>query len=202
MFTHNYMKALCLFFLLLPSLAYAQKKEVSVRIVQDESVLLSTYQTDIVLKKKSFKFQVFLDNVAGVYVFAAFSDSICCRLAELDSISGFGDLPNRTMHEPDFNEDKELLVNDDNSCSYWFYSKEKNYQGFNKKVTMLDNGIIVAVKSVKQLYHVPSQKEIKVKEIDQPLYLLFVAVSDFDKDGKPIKELMRRKVKIEWKKGD
>ena len=200
MLIHNYMKALYLFFLLLPSVVFAQKKEVSVRIVQDESVLLSSYQTDIILKKKSFKFQVFLDNVAGIYVFAAFSDSICCRLAELDSISGFNDLPNRTMHEPDFNEDKELLVNDNNSCSYWFYSKGGNYQGFNRKVTLLDNGIVVAVKSVKQLYHVPSQKEIKVKEIDQPLYLLFVAVSDFDKDGRPVKELMRRKVKIDWKK--
>ena len=198
----QHLKAFALFLLLLPALVYAQKKEVSIRIVQDESVLLTSYETEITLKKKSFKFQVLLDNVAGVYVFAAFSDSICCRLAELDSIADFGDLPNRVMSEKDFNEEKELLVNDDNNCSYWFYSKEKNYTGFNKKVTKLDNGIVVAIKSVKQLYHVPSQEEIKIKEIKQPLYLLFVAVSDFDKDGKPVKELMRRKVKIDWKKGD
>ena len=182
----------------LPVLSYSQKKNISIRILQNESFLLSAYETDVMLERKAFKIQVMLDNVAGVYVFAAFNDSICCRLTEIDSIAGFMDLPDRAMKESEYNKDKELLVNDDNSCSYWFYSKEASWQGFNKKIIPLDNGRLVAVKSVKQLYYVPTQREIKFKEVNQPLYLLFVAVSESDTAGKPVKELMRRKVKIEW----
>jgi hypothetical protein len=185
-------------FLLLPAFAWSQKKQVSVRIGQEETTLLDQYESEIVLKRKAFKIQVLLDNVAGVYVFAAFSDSICCRLSELDSIAGFMDLPDRTMREPEFNKDKELLVNDDNSCAYWFYDKNANWHGFNRKVVLLDDGRVVAVKSVKQLFYVPEQRSIKVKDIRTPLYLLFVAVSEFDPSGKPLKELMRRKVKIDW----
>jgi len=40
---------------------------------------------------------------------------------------------------------------------------------------------------------------IKIREINTPLYLFFVAVEEYDKDGKPLKELVRRKVKVEWK---
>jgi hypothetical protein len=198
MTTANQFKILLLVLLLLPVVSWSQKKEVTVRIVQEQSVLLDTYETNILLEKKAFKIQVLLGNVAGLYVFAAFTDSICCRLAEIDSITGFADLPNRTMKEPEYNRDKELLVNDDNSCSYWFYSKGASWQGFNKKIILLDNDRLVALKTVKQLFYVPTQREIKLKEMNQPLYLLFVAVSESDSNGRPMKELMRRKVKIEW----
>ncbi|HEV7780934.1 MAG TPA: hypothetical protein VGO58_06690 [Chitinophagaceae bacterium] len=196
----NRLRIFFLLSFLLPALCWSQKKEVSIRIGQDETLLLDQYENEIVLKRKGFKIQVLLENVAGVYVFAAFTDSICCRLTEADSISGFMDLPDRTMREPEFNKDKELLVNDDNSCAYWYYDKETSWRGFNRKVVLLDDGRVVAVKTVKQLYYVPEQRAIKVKDIDidKPLYLLFVAVSEFDGGGKPLKELMRRKVKISW----
>lgn len=192
------LKKIFLFLLLVPVFSYAQKKQVFIRISQDESVLLDNYESNIVLEKKTFKIQVFLDNVAGVYVFAAFSDSICCRLSELDSIAGFMELPDRTMKEPEFNKDKELLVNDDNSCAYWYYDKETAWRGFNKKVVLLDSGRLVAIKTVKQLFYVPDQQEVRLKDINRPLYLLFVAVSEFDVAGRPAKELMRKKVRIEW----
>ncbi len=182
----------------LPALGLAQKKQVSIRIGQDETTLLDQYETEIVLKRKNFKIQVMLENVAGVYVFAAFTDSICCRLSELDSITGFMDLPDRTMKEPEFNKDKEMMVNDDNSCAYWYYDKRTNWHGFNRKVILLDDGRVVAVKTVKQLFYVPEQRVIKVKEINRPLYIFFVAVSEFDASGRPAKELMRKKVKIDW----
>ena len=178
--------------------ASGQGKSVSIRIGQDQSVLLDAYENSIVLEKKAFKIQVLLENIAGVYVFAAFSDSICCRISELDTISGFNEMPGRVMKEAEYNKDKELLVNDDNSCAYWFYEKGKSWNGFNKKIVLLDTNQVVAVKTVKQLYHVPSKKEIKLKEMRQPLYLLFVAISEVDEQGRPLKELMRKKVKIEW----
>lgn len=188
-----------LLILCFPVLAWAQNKQAMIRILQsDQSVLLDQYQTNIVLQKKSFKIQVMLENVGGIYAFAAFTDSICCRLSETDSIAGFMDLPERTMSEPDYNKEKELLVNDDNSCAYWYYDKALTWKGFNKKIYQLDNNKIVAVKSIKELYYVPSQKEIKLKDVRSPLYLFFVAVSEFDKIGKPMKELMRKTVRIDW----
>lgn len=188
--------------LLIPFFGLAQKKDVSIRISQDESFLLSKYETHLTLKKSTFKIQVLLANTAGVYVFAAFSDSICCRITELDSISGFGSMPDRTMKEGYFNKEKELLVNDDNSCSYWYYDHKQPEHMFNKKIIQLDSGRIVGTKTVKQILYVPRQKEFKLKEINQPLYLLFVAVSEVDASGRPVKELMRRKVKIDWTNDD
>lgn len=184
--------------LIAPVLLIAQKKQVLIRIVQDEPFLLDQYDSHITLQKKSFKIQVMLENIGGLYAFAAFSDSICCRLSELDSINDFGRLPERTMKEVDFNKEKELLVNDDNSCAYWFYDKEISWKGFNKKVFELDSNRVVAVKSIKQVFYVPEQREIKLKDLKAPLYLFFVAVSDFDPSGKPLKELMRKKLRIDW----
>ena len=198
----NSIKILVLLLLIVPTLSYAQKKHVSIRIGQDQSVLLDAYESSIMLKKKTFKIQVMLENVAGVYVFAAFTDSICYRLTEIDSIAGFMDLPGRTMAEPDYNKDKELLVSDDNSCSYWYYDKNVSGHRFNKKVIFLDTNITVGIKTVKQLLHVPTQREIKIKGINTPLYLFFVAVSEFDNAGRPLRELMRKKIKIEWANDD
>ena len=195
-------KIFLLLLLFVPALLFAQKKQVVIRIGQDESMLLESYESQIVLEKKLFKIQVLLENVSGVYVFASFNDSICCRLSELDPIAGFMDLPDRTMREPEFNKDKELLVNDDSSCAYWYYDKEIAWHGFNKKIIPLDSGRIVAVKTVKQIFYVPAQREMKLKEMNAPLYLLFVAVSEFDSAGKPLKELIRRKVKIDWTEED
>lgn len=186
------------FFFMLPLLASGQKKEVTIRIVQDESTLLDRYETSVVLKKKSFKIQVLLDHVGGIYAFASFNDSICCRLSELDSIPDFGSLPDRTMAESDFNKEKELLVNDNNSCAYWYYDNDISWKGFNKKIYKLDNDRVVAIKSVKQLYYVSREKEIKLKDVHQPLYLFFVAVNEFDPAGRPLRELVRKKVRIDW----
>ncbi len=184
--------------LYLPLLAFTQNREVSIRIVQDQSFLLDQYDNNVTLEKKAFKIQVLLENVAGIYAFAAFSDSLCCRLTELDSISDFMNLPQRTMPESDYNKEKELLVNDDNSCGYWYHDKEIVSKGFNKKLYVLGENRVVAIKSIKQLYYVPEKKEVKLKDVRQPLYLFFVAVKEFDNAGRPMTELLRRKVRIDW----
>lgn len=182
----------------LPAIGYSQQKHVTIRIGQAQTTMLDKFESEMVLQRKPFKIQVLLENVAGVFVFAAFNDSLCCRVTELDSIAGFMDLPGRAMQESEYNKEKELLVNDDNSCAYWFYDKKKAWNGFNKKVVLLDDGRVVAVKTIKQVYYVPQQRTMKLKEMNAPLYLFFIAVSEFDASGKPLKELMRRKVKITW----
>jgi hypothetical protein len=62
----------------------------------------------------------------------------------------------------------------------------------------LDGNRFVGTKSIKQVYFSSTKKEVKLKDVTAPLYLFFVAVSAFDASGKPLKELMRRKVRIDW----
>jgi hypothetical protein len=38
----------------------------------------------------------------------------------------------------------------------------------------------------------------KIKKSEYTLYLFFIAVKDYDANGKPLTELMRRKIKIDW----
>jgi hypothetical protein len=186
--------------LFIPGKSFSQKKNVSVRIVQEESVLLDDYETSVTLKKKSFKIQVLLERIAGVYCYASFTDSIY-KLAEKDSIPGFSNLPNLAMAEEEFNKEKELLVSND-GWSYWFYDPKLNWHRFNKKLVLLDGGRVVGSKSIKQIYNVSDNTTVKVKDNSKPLYLFFVAISEVDAKGKPIRELMRRKVKIEWTNDD
>jgi hypothetical protein len=153
----------------------------------------------ITLKKSSFKFQVLLEHIEGVYLFASFSDSLY-RLGDNDSIPGFTRLPEMTMTEVEYNKEKELMINNE-GWSYWYYNPALPSHRFNKKIVLLDDDRVVGFKSVKQLYFLPERKERKIKEINQPLYLFFVA-ADTDEAGKPVKELLRRKVKIEWKNED
>lgn len=70
---------------------------------------------------------------------------------------------------------------------------------FNRKLTRIDKDRIIGTKNIRQFFDVNEGKVIKIREINTPLYLFFVAVEEYDKDGKPLKELIRRKVKVEWR---
>lgn len=190
-----------LYLLLAPAVFFAQQKDVSIRIVQDdEAHQLNDFETRLVLGKEGFKIQVLLSQTEGVYVFASFSDSVY-RTGPADLIPGFKDLPNLAMAEEEFNKNKELIISKE-GWSYWFYDPELNWHRFNKKLVFLDSGKLVGVKSIKQFYLSDKKEEVKVKENDRTLYLFFVAVAETDNKGIPVKEFMRKKLKIEWKSDD
>ncbi len=174
----------------------AQEKQVIVRIQQQNTVLLDNFDTQIKLKRDGFKILVSLQKTDGLYVFAAFHDSLY-KLAETDPIPGFEQLPAMSMAEESFNKDKEILVSDE-GWSYWFYKKDLDWHRFNKKIILLDSHKVVATKTIKNVYLVADKKTRKLKDNTRTLYLFFVAVKEEDAAGKPLKELMRRKVKIEW----
>ena len=178
-----------------------QNKEVIIRISQDESYVLNQYYSEITLKKKAFKIQVLLAGVEGIYSFAGFTDSVCCKLGEEDTIPNFSLFPDITMAEADFNKEKEMLVGE-SDCSYWYFDPTGSTHRFNKKVVKLDSNRYVGVKTVKQLLYVPTREEIKIKDLNRPLYIFFVAADRVDSKGRPIHELMRRKVKINWVEDD
>lgn len=188
------------FIIPLPAIVRSQEKEVLIRIQQDDSYLLSDYENRVTLKKNTFKIYVYLHNMDGVYVFASFNDSLD-QLSANDPIPGFSNMPFLVMAEEYFNKEKELLISD-LGWSYWFYDPQLEWHRFNKKIVQIETGGLVGKKTVKQVYVVEKRKEVKVKELNKPLYLFFVAIKDSDNKGTPLTELMRRKVKIEWKEDD
>jgi hypothetical protein len=180
---------------------FAQTKDVAVRISQDESsVALADFETTVQLKKRAFKFLVMLQNVKGVYVFASIRDSIY-RFTETSPIRDFVYLPLLELREDEYNANKELNISE-TGWSYWFYDTAMNWHPFHNKIVGLGNGKIIGTKTIKQFYDVTEREVIKIRQISTPLYLFFVAVAEYDENGTPRKELLRKKVKIEWVKED
>lgn len=191
-----------LFFLASFSAALTQDKEqkVMIRILQDDALMLGEFQSNLTLKKKPFKFQVYMKNMEGVYVFASIRDSVY-RFTETGPIRDFIYLPLLELREDRFNSYRELNISE-TGWSYWFYNPKAEWHPFQRDIHFIDSSSMVCTKMVKQLYDVADTKIIRVKDIKGPLYLFFIAVSEYDDKGKPIKELMRRKIKIEWEDED
>ncbi len=188
-----------LLFLLMtiPVLSFSQVKSVGIRVLQEDSVYSpESGKNTIWLKRKGFKIQVLLQNIDGVYVVASLTDTLY-MMPDENGIPHFDALRTLLLEEEKFNKEKELMLCDDCWC-FWSYDAEEGAKGFNKKIIQLDSGRVVGIKSVKQLYFTQSKKTIKLKDMRQPLYLFFVAVDELDASGKPVKELLRRRVKIEW----
>ena len=179
----------------------AQEKEALIRIVQDESTFLTSFQTTVKLKKKQFRFQVALRNCDGVYVFASIRDSVY-RFGEFNAIRDFEYLKLLELREEDiFNSNRELNISE-TGWSYWFYKRDADWWSFNKKVTYIDTNMALCTKWIRQLYDQGERKVVKLRDVNTPLYIFFVAVAEYDENGRPVRELMRRKVKIEWEGDD
>lgn len=188
-------KALILSVLLLPLAALAQDKTVTIHVEQ-EGVMFPAKGEEIVLKKEPFKLVVTLKNVDGIYLFAGFTDSIY-KLEADQKIPDFENLPGMTMAEATFNEDKELIISAD-GWAYWFYDKKTDWHRFDKDLRV-EKDFVIGNKTVKQFYFPSTEKTMPVSEVQAPLYLFFVAMDKENKKGEPEKELLRIKIKINWR---
>jgi len=193
----KYLKKIFSLILLAPVFCFSQGKNVMIRVAQaDESYMLGDFQTNLTLKRKAFKFKILLNKVEGVYVFASVKDSVY-RFTETSPIPDFSYLKLLQMKEEDkFNTNKELSLSED-GWSYWFYNDTAEHS-FNRKIVNLAEKGIVCTKTINQLYDVANGSVIKLKNINVPLYLFLIAVKDYDENGKPKTELMRRKIRIDW----
>lgn len=179
----------------LPSIA--QEKQVLIRIIQEESSMLGDFQTTLSLERKPFKFQVLLKGIEGVYVFASIRDSVY-RFTENSVIQDFAYFKLLELRDEDiYNTNKELNISE-TGWSYWFYRPEPQLHAYNRKIVKLDSSRIVCTKAIRQLYDIGESKVVRLKDIQAPLYIFFVAVAEYDANGRPQKEFMRRKVKIDW----
>lgn len=194
---HKHLIKIIALFILAPLVSFSQKN-VAIRVVQDESFAASDFQTNLTLKRKGFKFKILLDSVEGVYVFASVRDSVY-RFTETSPIRDFSYLNLLSIREEDkFNSNKELCLSE-TGWAYWFYKENAEWHSFNESVITLDKGRYVCTKNIKQLFDLAERKVIKLRNMNTPLYLFFIAVKEFDENGKPLTELMRRKIKIDWK---
>ena len=202
MIIQRFFKTALLLLLLAPAISFSQEKDVLIRLVQDEtSHKLLDFNNTLTLKKKPFKFQILLNNVDGIYVFASIKDSVY-RFTETSPIRDFEYLNLLELREGDkFNTNKELNISE-TGWSYWFYKDSADWHSFNRATVGLGEKGMVCTKVIKQLYHTEMEKTIRIKQIDGPLYLFFIAVKDYDANGKPATELIRRKLKIEWDGAD
>src|SRR5688572_25664346 len=98
----------------------AQEKRIAIRVSQDDAVTLTEFESTIKLKKKLFKFQVLLQNLEGVYVFASIRDSVY-RFTETGPIQDFIYLPLLKLRDDEFNRMRELSISE-TGWSYWNYS--------------------------------------------------------------------------------
>ncbi len=178
----------------------AQEKKLAIRISQDEGISLTEFESTIKLKKKLFKFQVLLQNLEGVYVFASIRDSVY-RFTETGPIQDFIYLPLLKLRDDEFNRMRELTISE-TGWSYWHYIPSAETHSFNRKITPIDTSTFICSKIIRELYDVADNHTIRLRDLDKPLYLFFIAVADYDDTGRPLKELMRRKVKIEWEEDD
>ncbi len=188
---------LILFFFITSIPVLSQDKKVLIRLIQEESSVLSDFQTNVILEKKPFKFQIMLKGVEGVYVFASIRDSVY-RFTETSVIQDFGYLNLLELRDEDvYNSNKELNISED-GWSYWFYKPEPAEHAFNRKIIKFDSSRIVCTKAIRQLNNMAESKVLKLRDVTTPLYLFFVVVAEYDSNGRPVKELMRRKVRIDW----
>ena len=194
--TQKHLIKIIAFLLLTPPICFSQEKEVAIRVIQEDSYPAGDFQTNLTLKKKAFKLKILLDSVAGVYVFASVRDSVY-RFTETSPIRDFPYLKLLQLKEEDeYNSNRELSLSE-TGWSYWFYSDSIRHS-FDPTIYKLARGRFVCTRYIKQLYDVAEKKVIKIRNLNTPLYLFFVAVKDYDAQGKPLTELMRRKIKIDW----
>lgn len=180
--------------LLSPLYVVSQQKNAVIHIEQDGTIYPVSGQ-EISLKKQPFRIVVTLRQLEGVYLFAGFTDSIY-RLDANQKIPDFENIPRMTMAEPTFNEDQELIISSD-GWAYWFYNEKTDWHRFDKNV-QVNKDAVTGTKTIKQFYFPPTERTMPVSEVKEPLYLFFMAVDTGDKAGKPGKELMRVKARINW----
>jgi len=198
----KYLQKAVLLSLLIPVTSLAQEQKVVIRIIQgDQSIPLSSFQTNVTLRKKAFKFQLLLDHVEGIHVFASVQDSIY-RFTETSPIYDFPYLKLLQLRDDDiFNTNKELNISE-TGWSYWYYSDSAKLHSFNRKVYNYSAKQNICTKAVSRVYNITEGTSVKLRNLNSPLYILFVAVKEYDDNGRPVKELTRRKLKIDWEEDD
>ena len=179
---------------LLMSFSGLKSKKFRVEIIQDGQ-LIEIVNNTVQLEKKEFQIRITLKKQDGVFMSSSFRKDYF-NLKKDEEIKDYKWLDIKARAESDFNEDQELMI-DDEIVSYLFYDKEKDWHRFDKGVKV--NGKkVVGTKKIKQVLIQDTKEKIDILNLDNDIYLFFVATEQWKKGEIP-KELGRLKVRITWK---
>ncbi len=97
------------------------------------------------------------------------------------------------MAEGLLNPDKEIFISND-SPNYWFFDdNEKNRFNYIEKV----DGKIICTRVIENFYDVHTKTNIKVENVNEPLYLVFISYMRGENITDVI-EIKRECIKIKW----
>ena len=118
------------------------------------------------------------------------------NLKDEQEIENYKQLGSMTRAEKNFNEDKELAI-DDKAVSYLFYDKNMDWHRFDNNIE-INNNVVIWTKTIDKVSVEKTKKDIPLQKIKKNIYLFFVATEEWSEDKAP-KELGRKKIELRWK---
>ena len=92
------------------------------------------------------------------------------------------------------NSEREIFIHDQ-APSYWYYESDSESR-FNE-TSLTDQGI-QCVRTIDNVYEVPTKSTLKVSEVKKDLYLVFISYKRGDKISERL-EVQRQYLKLKWK---
>ena len=150
------------------------------------------------LDKKPFLIRVTLRKQEGIYMSASFSKEYF-GLGPDEAIPDYEYLHAKAMVESNFNEDKEIIIADD-AIAYLFYNPDLDWHRFDKDLKILKKGKkVIGNRTVENFMLRTTRKTYPIADIDQDVYLWFLAQEAYERGKENLREFGRAKVKLEWK---
>ena len=181
---------LCVFF----GSRFSFTQDYRVHFIQD-GIDVPIVKEHVILAKKTFRIQVELLKVDGVYGSCSFSDSLF-RIPLNQSLPETDLIQWKIAVEPEFNKDQDIIVSKD-GYFYWFYNpKVDTWHRFdpNPKV---EKGCVTGTKTISSLFisenDISDTQTLVLSQVKQPLYLLF-----FMMDEKSTKDYQRERILVDW----
>jgi hypothetical protein len=123
------------------------------------------------LEKKQFQLRITLNNLDGIYFHSSFNPTYF-KLKDNQEIKGLQTMSNFTRVEENFNEDRDMEIEDE-SISYLFYDSSLNWHRFDKDIQVNGNTVI-GTKTIEKIYVESNKKTIPLKNINRNIYLFFI----------------------------
>jgi hypothetical protein len=180
--------------ILFMSFTEIESETYQVEIIQDGKIV-PLFDNIANLEKKEFKIRITLNNHDGVYMSASFNRDYY-NLKDEQEIENYKQLGSMTRAEKNFNEDKELAI-DDKAVSYLFYDKNMDWHRFDNNIE-INNNVVIGTKTIDKVSVEKTKKDIPLQKIKKNIYLFFVATEEWREDKAP-KELGRKKIELRWK---
>jgi hypothetical protein len=167
----------------------------TVEILQDGNPMVIE-DTTVTLQKKPFVIRITLKNQEGIFMNSSFQRDYF-DLEENDSIPDYPFIGFKAMAEPNFNEEKALIV-DSELFSYLFYDPDMDWHRFDKDVIIRGKSI-TATKTVDRIsLEEEEDPKIEIIDLDKDIYFFFLA-RDEESQGEVFGELGRARLHIKWK---